>query len=153
MHIKHQIKKIYKKIFFIIEDNNNIYEEYLKKTEKINYTDLCLYIDEFKFNFKKVEDFKKNLRELLNYHSEIYEYELITDILSKFESVPVVAQTKKRNKTEVLYIIDMYNIEIVKQLKILKRNTSLKPLIQKQKIMVNLKERKKIIFLIMVNLK
>ena len=90
---KENIQKI---IFFIIEDNNNIYEEYLKKTEKINYTDLCLYIDEFKFNFKKVEDFKNNLRELLNYHSKIYEYELSTDILTKLESVPVVAQTKKK---------------------------------------------------------
>ena len=88
-------KIIQEMIFFIIEDNNNIYEEYLKKTEKINYTDLCSYIDEFKFNLKKVEDFKKNLRELLNYHSEIYEYELSTDILTKLESVPIVAQTKK----------------------------------------------------------
>ena len=53
------------------------------KTEKINYADLCDYIVLFKFNLKKVEDFKNNLKELLNYYSKSYEQDICTDIFGR----------------------------------------------------------------------
>ena len=61
----------------------------------MGYTELCNHIDEYRFYLRKAEDFKNNLKKLLNYHSKIYEYELCTDICTKMESVPIVAQTKK----------------------------------------------------------